>query len=132
MQAGMARVILTVRPGFEKAVNWYMATGQVWEGGQVPTLGEDLFLSIDQELKVTDPTPEGLPWKTKLPSDLTVIQSSTIGLEAEGLPCGCPDTVGGEVNLNNEIKSTNTLIGGPKTTTPEPTPIIPPTGTPTN
>ncbi|MEC4004903.1 hypothetical protein OX283_009570 [Flavobacterium sp. SUN052] len=126
MQAGMARVVLTVRPGFEKVVNWYMATGQVWNGGQVPTLGEELFLSIDQELKVTEPTPEGLPWKTKLPSDLTVIQSSTIGLQAEGLPCGCPETVGGEVHLDDKITPTNTLIGGPKTTSTETPPIVNP------
>jgi hypothetical protein len=113
MQAGMARVILSVRPGFEKIVNWYMATGQVWNGGQVPTMGDDLFLSIDQEIKDVKPTPEGLPWKTTLPSDLTVIQSSTIGLEASGLPCGCPDTVGGEVNLNGEITASTAQLGGP-------------------
>ena len=89
-----------------------MATGQVWNGGQVPTLGHELFLSIDQELKDVKPTPEGLPWKTKLPSDLTVIQSSTIGLQAEGLPCGCPDTVGGEVHLDAKIELTKALIGG--------------------
>lgn len=112
MQAGMARVVLTVRPGFEKAVNWYMATGQVWNGGQIPTIGDDLFLSIDQELKDVKPTPEGLPWKTILPSDLTVIQSSTIALDAQGLPCGCPTTVGGQVNLTAKIDPSDDLIGG--------------------
>jgi len=120
MQAGMARVVVTVRPGFEKAVNWYMATGQVWNGGQVPTLGEELFLSIDQELKDVEPKAEGLPWKTKVPSDLTIIQSSTIGLDAQGLPCGCPETVGGEVNLGSKIIPSNAIIGGPKTQLIEP------------
>jgi len=120
MQAGMARVIVSVRPGFEKAVNWYMATGQVWNGGEVPTLGDDLFLSLDQEMQEVEPTPEGLPWKTKLPSDLTVIQSSTIGLLAQGLPCGCPTTVGGEVHLDAVIEPTNTQIGGPKELTVPP------------
>ncbi|MCL2597164.1 MAG: hypothetical protein FWD66_05805, partial [Paludibacter sp.] len=32
MQAGMARVVVTVRPGFEEAVAHYMATGQIWNG----------------------------------------------------------------------------------------------------
>jgi hypothetical protein len=114
MQAGMARVILTVRPGFEQAVNWYMATGEVWNGGQTPVIGSELFLSIDQEIKITTPKPEGLPWKTTIPSDLTVIQSSTIGLEAEGLPCGCPTEVGGAVQMLAEITHSPTLIGGDK------------------
>lgn len=86
LQSGMARVIVTVRPGFEEVVNWYMATGQIWNGGQVPTPDNDLFLSIIEELR----EPEGAveeTWETRVPSSLTVIQAGSIGLNVEGLPC---------------------------------------------
>lgn len=86
LQSGMARVILTVRPGFEEAVNWYMATGQVWNGGQVPTIDDPLFLSIVEELRQPEGAVEG-EWETRVPTSLTVIQAGTIGLNVEGLPC---------------------------------------------
>ncbi|WP_430411004.1 hypothetical protein [Kordia sp.] len=86
LQSGMARVIITVRPGFEKMVNWYIATGQVWNGGQVPTLNDDEFVSIIQELD----NPESIveeTWESRVPTSLTVIQAGAIGLDVEGLPC---------------------------------------------
>ena len=94
LQSGMARVIITVRPGFEEAVNWYMATGQVWNGGQVPTLDDPLFVSIVKELQ----QPEGAveqTWESRVPTSLTVIQAGTIGLNVEGLPCDedCEDNL---------------------------------------
>lgn len=86
LQSGMARVIVTARPGFEEAVNWYMATGQIWNGGQVPTMDDPLFISIVEELR----QPEGEveeTWETRVPTSLTVIQAGSIGLNVEGLPC---------------------------------------------
>ncbi len=86
LQSGMARVILTVRPGFEEAVNWYMATGQIWNGGQVPTMNDPLFISIVEELR----EPEGEveeTWESRVPTSLTVIQAGSIGLNVQGLPC---------------------------------------------
>ena len=86
LQSGMARVIVTVKPGFEEVVNWYMGTGQVWNGGQVPTMDDPLFVSIVKELS----QPEGKveeTWESRVPTSLTVIQAGTIGLNVEGLPC---------------------------------------------
>ena len=86
LQSGMARVIVTVRPGFEEVVNWYMGTGQVWNGGQVPTMNDPLFISIIEELR----QPEGAveeTWESRVPTSLTVIQAGTIGLNVQGLPC---------------------------------------------
>ena len=37
MQAGMARELVTVKPGFEAAIMHYMTTGQIWNGGQLPS-----------------------------------------------------------------------------------------------
>ena len=90
LQSGMAKVIVTVRPGFEEAVNWYMATGQVWNGGQVPTADDALFLSIVDELRETTGELEET-WESRVPTSLTIIQAGEIGLEVDkALPC-CED-----------------------------------------
>lgn len=87
LQSGMARVILTIRPGFEEAVNWYMSTGQVWNGGQVPTMDDELFISIVEELRETEGEVEET-WETRVPTSLTIIQAGSIGLEVPtALPC---------------------------------------------
>lgn len=91
LQAGMARAIVTVRPGFEEAVMHYMATGQIWNGGQVPVIGDELYLSIVEELKNPEYYVEET-WETRVPTTLTVIQAGSIGLNTQGLPCDCGDT----------------------------------------
>jgi len=86
LQAGMARTIVTVRPGFEEAVMLYMSTGMIWNNGPAPLLDDPLFLSIDKELAEPEYTIEE-SWETRVPSTLTVIQSKTVALDASGLPC---------------------------------------------
>lgn len=102
LQSGMARVIASVRPGFEEAVMYFMATGKVWNGGAVPAIGDDLYLSIVEELKnpvyYIDET-----WETRVPTTLTVIQAGSIGLNTQGLPCECGDTQTGIVQLNTVL-----------------------------
>lgn len=90
LRSGMARAMLSVRPGFEEAVMFFMATGSIWNGGKVPVIGDDLYLSILDELKEPDYYLEE-SWETRVPSNLTVIQAKTIGLNAEGLPCYCDE-----------------------------------------
>lgn len=80
MQAGMARVIVTVRPGFEEAVKHYLTTGQIWNGGEVPVISDDLFLSIVDEMRKTEGEKYGKAWPTRLPTALTILQAQTIGL----------------------------------------------------
>ena len=126
LQSGMARVILTVRPGFEEAVNWYMATGQIWNGGQVPTMDDELFVSIIEELR----NPEGEvedTWESRVPTSLTLIQAGSIGLNVEGLPCNsnCGDNLLFDSDMN-PIVQTNAAIGDTATTTEAPTGETPP------
>lgn len=117
LQSGMARVIVTVRPGFEEAVNWYMATGQVWNGGQVPTMDDPMFVSIIEELREKEGEVEET-WETRVPTSLTVIQAGSIGLNVEGLPCDddCKDyklfDSDGQVVLqpNGKPVSTNPIV----------------------
>jgi hypothetical protein len=92
LQSGLARVVVTVRPGFEAAVQHYLSTGQVWNGGQVPVIGDPLFLSIADELRQPLGNPEGKAWATRVPTPLTILQANSIGLKVEkALPCECDD-----------------------------------------
>lgn len=112
LQSGMARIIVTVRPGFEEAVNWYMATGQIWNGGQIPTIDDPLFISIVQELQEAVSVVEET-WESRVPTSLTVIQAGSIGLNVEGLPCDedCKDYSGFDSD-NNPI-NTNPIVQNP-------------------
>jgi uncharacterized membrane-anchored protein YhcB (DUF1043 family) len=85
MQAGMARVIVTVRPGFEDAVTHYMATGQIWNGGGTPVIGDDMYLSVVDELREPEYKIEE-SWETVLPTNLIALQRSGVAIDAEGLP----------------------------------------------
>jgi hypothetical protein len=100
LQSGMARTMLSVRPGFEEAVMYYMATGKVWNGGKVPVIGDDLYLSIVEELKNPAYYIEDT-WETRIPTTLTLIQEGGIAAEANGLPCNCGDANG--IKQSNEV-----------------------------
>lgn len=80
MQAGMARVVVTVRPGFEEAVRHYMQTGQIWNGGEVPVIEDELYLSIVDELTAVKGEKLGGAWATRVPTALTILQAQSIGL----------------------------------------------------
>lgn len=107
MQSGMARVIVTVRLGFEEAVRHFMATGQIWNGGEVPVIDDPLFLSLVDEMRSPKATKEGEPWREKIPTSLTILQADSIGLRVEkALPCNCEPGVKFDDNLG-EMCSTN-------------------------
>jgi len=87
LQSGMARVVATVRPGFEDAVQFYMATGKIWNGGEVPVIGDNLYLSIVDEMKEPKGIKQGKAWITRLPTPLNILQAESIGLKvAHALP----------------------------------------------
>ncbi|HFK5596767.1 hypothetical protein CMT25_17455 [Elizabethkingia anophelis] len=83
LQAGMGRVIVTIKPGFEDAVNFYLATGKIWNGGEVPVIGDPLYVSIVDELKEPQGEKYGKAWITRIPTTLTILQAKTVGLEVE-------------------------------------------------
>lgn len=70
MQSGMARVIVTVRPGFERAVGLFLGSGIIWNGSRPPVLEDPLFLSAVQEAERIEATPYGKAWLTRLPTSL--------------------------------------------------------------
>ncbi|MCO6174713.1 hypothetical protein NHF50_06610 [Flavobacterium sp. NRK F10] len=119
MQSGMARVIVTVRPGFEEAVRYYMQTGQIWNGGEVPVIEDELYLSIVDELRAPEGEKVGLAWPTRVPTSMTILQAESIGLKVDkALPFNTdvtdfenPD----EVPQSSQINFNDAQIGGAQT-----------------
>jgi hypothetical protein len=79
LQSGAARVNLAVRPGFESAVMWFLATGEVWKGGPTPTVGDPLYVALIDEIveskgrDLDKPLPVGKPWTYAIPTSLVVL-----------------------------------------------------------
>lgn len=119
LQSGMARVIATVRPGFEDAVQFYLATGKIWNGGEVPVIGDELYLSIVDEMKEPKGVKQGKAWITRLPTTLNILQAESIGLKVgHALPFTAenPDDfeVPGEVITEDKFNFENndSILGG--------------------
>jgi hypothetical protein len=121
MQSGMARVIVTVRPGFEDAVNWFMTTGMIWNGLNAPVIGDDMYLSIVDELLNPEYTVEG-EWETRVPTSLTLLQAQSAGLIVEQpLPCYCePSIVKEHFELEDNTLSVQSEGVGSWTVNPDP------------
>jgi hypothetical protein len=79
LQAGAARVVVPVRPGFEAVVNAYLGTGEIWGGGPVPQVGDPLYVAISQEIQEqldaeSGGIPQSEPWEVRVPTTLTILQ----------------------------------------------------------
>ncbi|SIT13534.1 hypothetical protein [Chryseobacterium gambrini] len=85
LQAGMARIIVTVKPGFEAAVQFFMETGIIWNGGAVPVIGDPMYMSIVDEMRQPTGVPQGKYWITRVPTTLTILQASSTGLPVDPL-----------------------------------------------
>ena len=83
LQAGMARVIVTVKPGFEDAVQFFMTTGKIWNGGEVPVIGDPMYMSIVDEMRQPTGEPQGKYWISRIPTTLTILQDKSTGLPVE-------------------------------------------------
>jgi hypothetical protein len=81
LQAGAARVVAPVRPGFETAVAHYLETGEIWNGdGSPPQINSPLYVSILDELKARADAPGGEiavgdPWITSVPTPLVILRT---------------------------------------------------------
>ena len=86
LQSGMARSVVPVRPGFEDAVNWYMATGEIWNGqGLIVDQDDEMYLSIADELQEENGIVEET-WETQVPTALTILQAQSQATNEYGLP----------------------------------------------
>lgn len=123
LQAGMARIIVTVKPGFENAVQFFMTTGRIWNGGEVPVIGDPLYLSIVDELRQPTGEPQGKYWITRIPTTLTILQAKSVGLEVtDALPI-FPET--DPENCENPLElETESAFGEPQDVVMQNTPGI--------
>jgi len=118
LQAGMARVIVTVNPGFEDAVQFFMTTGRIWNGGEVPVIGDPMYMSIVDEMREPLGLKQGKAWITTLPTSLNILQEDSIGLKTlTALPFTeeNPDEfeVPSDVVTNNsDFEQNKNLLGG--------------------
>ncbi len=116
LRSGMARVLVTVKPGYEEAVSFFMATGLPWNGSDVIGVEDEEFINIINDLREPTAEPEDT-WTTRVPTTLTVIQASSIGLDVEGLPCNndCGellfDTDASGAGYTNPIGNTKAQVG---------------------
>jgi len=86
IKAGSARVVISVRPGFEKAIAHFLDTGQIWDGGDLPDISSPLYVSIIEEIRERDKAPgaeivQGDPWDVRLPTTLVILRDQA-GLPA--------------------------------------------------
>jgi hypothetical protein len=51
LRAGAARVLVPVRPGFEKAILYYLQFQKIWHGGPVPDVTSPLYVSLVDEVR---------------------------------------------------------------------------------
>lgn len=76
LQASAARLVLSVRLGFEESVAYYLETGNIWGGVGVPSINDPLYLTIVDEIREQsgntekEPVPDGKPWEVRLPTSL--------------------------------------------------------------
>jgi hypothetical protein len=125
LQAGMARVIATVRPGFENAVQLFIETGLIWNGGEVPVIGDPMYMSIVDEMRKPLGTAQGKYWISKLPTTLTILQDKSTGLavdqalpifpESDPSKCENPSELVNESSFDGRDISLGIVIGQPST-----------------
>ena len=81
LRAGAARVLVPVRPNYEKTVCYYLRSGEIWNGGGLPVLEDELYVSIadeiaaSQDVSLDDAVPYGEPWTYRLPTSLVKLQA---------------------------------------------------------
>ncbi|HSG68613.1 MAG TPA: hypothetical protein VK994_07900, partial [Bacteroidales bacterium] len=90
LRSGAARVIVPVQPEYTEVVLHYMASNELWNGGKPPTINDELYISIVDEMRaqngmntdddlVACSADSGYPcvvdeWDVKLPTDLVYLQ----------------------------------------------------------
>lgn len=79
LRAGSARVILSVRPGYQAAVVYFIATGYPWTGGPAPLPEDPDYISIADEIEAQTGALEsftsGSSWEVRLPTTLVALES---------------------------------------------------------
>jgi hypothetical protein len=81
LQAGAARVLVPVRPSYERGVAHYLLTSELWGGGAAPAIDEEMYVSIVAELKaqagvIDESMLTGEAWEVTVPTSLVMLQGN--------------------------------------------------------
>lgn len=103
LRAGATRVQVPVRPGFERAVAYFAQSGIIWEGNDVPLIGDSLYVPIVEEIsenlgKLDEGVPyppDSEPWEVTVPTSLIVVQ------DLEEIPQIVDILTGNPISLGN-------------------------------
>ena len=133
LQSGMAKVLVPVRPQYERAVMWYLETGEIYTGENLlAESDDDRYASLLADLDKQDEIVIEGKWQTRVPSTLTLIQENSTYLKDEkGLPCCDPNAEEGEEEvrlIDSEERFLERLNGTSTTPQPEPSPEPEPEG----
>ena len=88
LTAGSSRVQVPVRPGFERAIAYFLATGRIWMGRDAPVIGSPLYVPIVEEIaeakdvSLDKALPYGEPWEYTVPTSLVVLDADASAVPA--------------------------------------------------
>lgn len=79
LKAGYIRVQVPIRPGFVDAVDHFRLFGDTWQGGPLPSVSDDTYLPIAEEIaerlgRPGDEVPVGEPWEVRVPTTLVKLR----------------------------------------------------------
>ncbi len=79
LKAGFVRVQLPIRPGFVDAVDHFRVFGEPWEGGSLPSISDETYLPIAEEIAARlrrpgSEVPVGDPWEVRVPTTLVKLR----------------------------------------------------------
>ena len=85
LQAGSCKVLLAVSSAYDDSVLHYLATGEPWEGGPAPVIGDPLYVPLYEEMRrqqddLDGATPEGKTWTFTVPTSLVYLENSSTPL----------------------------------------------------
>jgi hypothetical protein len=80
LKAGYLRVQIPIRAGFEPALDHFRVFGEPWLGGPLPSISDDLYLPIADEIaerldRPGDEVPVGEPWEVRVATTLVKLRA---------------------------------------------------------
>lgn len=60
-----------------------MCTGKIWNGGEVPVIGDPNYMSIVDEMRQPTGIAQGKYWISRIPTTLTILQAQSVGLKVD-------------------------------------------------
>ncbi len=80
LRAGAARALLPVRPGFERALIFFINSGTIPSKDDLDNITSPLYVPVLEEIKEVEnglsmePVPVGEPWEVRLPTTLVLLR----------------------------------------------------------